>query len=387
MIAFDAMYHSTCLLNLYRECHQKETEVTYDDTNKQIHGQVLSELAQYLEQVAKDDIKNNVFYKERVIEFGGHTSERGHTTKLKNRLLAHAENLREYKDKTFSYLTFDENVGTVLKSCDERNFDDEAFSLSEAAKILRRDIFSKDCNEFDGHFSENSQKEFVPASLKSFVGTVIQGNRINNSNKGLEQATLTISQLLIHNSMKRVRQNQTNTKAQRGKSHESLLGIYLGMMIHAKTRKRALVDRLYSLGISVSYSRVMELSTKMGNKVLSHYAKQQLVFPPSLKFNLFTTGAFDNIDHNPSSTIAEDSFHGTGISLFQHKARGHDGLDQNISTSMSENKKLSSLPDSYTDIRPVSRFNNSREIANYSTINLDTDDLNAYETQLDLENK
>ena len=92
------------------------------------------------------------------------------------------------------------------------------------------------------------------------------------------------------------------------------------------------------------------------------------------------------MDHNPSLTTAEDSFHGTGISLFQHKTREHDGLDQIISTSMSENKKLSILLDSYTDIQPVSRFNNSPEIVNYSTIHLDTDDLNADDTQLDLEN-
>ena len=152
MIALDAMYHSTCFLNLYSECNQKETDVTYDDTDKQIHGQVLSEHAQYMEQVAKDDIKNNVFklvdlarlYKERAIELGGHTSERVHTTKLKNRLLAHVENLREYKDKKLSYLTFDENVGTVLKSYYEKSFDNEAFLLSEAAKILRCDIFAKD---------------------------------------------------------------------------------------------------------------------------------------------------------------------------------------------------------------------------------------------------
>ena len=59
----------------------------------------------------------------------------------------------------------------------------------------------------------------------------------------------------------------------------------------------------------------------------------------------------------------------------------HDGLDQKMSTSMSENEKLSSLPDSYSGIRPVPRFNNSLEKANYSTINLDTDDLSADETQ------
>ena len=186
---------------------------------------------------------------------------------MKNRLLAHAQNLTEYKDKRFSYLTFDENVGTVKLL----NFDDEAFLFSEVAKILLRDIFAKDCDGFDGHFSENTQKENVPAS-------------------------------------KRVRQNQTNTKTQRAKSRESPLGVYLGMMIHAKTRERTLVDTLYSLGISVSYGRVMELSTKMGNKVLSHYAEQRLVCAPSLKLNLFTTGGFDNIDHNPSSTTEEDSF-------------------------------------------------------------------------------
>ena len=54
---------------------------------------------------------------------------------------------------------------------------------------------------------------------------------------------------------------------------------------------------------------------------------------------------------------------------------------------MSENKKLSCLHESYADIQPVSRFNNSPEIENYSTVNLDTDDLNADETQLNLENK
>ena len=92
-------------------------------------------------------------------------------------------------------------------------------------------------------------------------------------------------------------------------------------MIHAKTQKRILVDKLYSLDISVSYTRVMELSTNTENKVLSHYAEQQLVCPSSLKFNLCITGAFDNINHNSNSTTAENSFHGSGISLFQHKTQ------------------------------------------------------------------
>ena len=91
------------------------------------------------------------------------------------------------------------------------------------------------------------------------------------------------------------------------------------MMLHARIRKKVLIEKLNHLGISVSYGRVMELTTRVGNAVLSKYAVEGIVCPPSLKPNVFTTDAIDNIDHNPSSTTAEGSFHGTGISLFQRQ--------------------------------------------------------------------
>ena len=143
MIACDAMYHSPCLLDLYRKSYRKENETVFDNTDKRIYRQVLAELVQYMEQVAKD--KNTYtfklvdlakLYKERVKELGGHTPDRVHTTKLKNRLLAHVETLREFSDNRFSYLTFDETLGDVIKSYHERSCDEEALVLSEAAKIL-----------------------------------------------------------------------------------------------------------------------------------------------------------------------------------------------------------------------------------------------------------
>ena len=39
--------------------------------------------------------------------------------------------------------------------------------------------------------------------------------------------------------------------------------------------------------------------------------------PSQVRHGIFTVGALDNLDHNPSSTTANDAFHGTGISLFQ----------------------------------------------------------------------
>ena len=117
----------------------------------------------------------------------------------------------------------------------------------------------------------------------------------------------------------------------------------------------------------------MDLSTKMGNKVLNHYEEQNLVCPPSLKLNLFTTSALDNIDHNPSSTSSEDSFHRTGISLFQHQDHKDDGLDQAISESaqMKEKKKLSNLPECSAEVCPVSKFNDKPEIKDYASLDID----------------
>ena len=150
MIAREAMYHSPCLLDLYRKYYRKEKETVFDDTDKQIYGLVLAELVQYMEQVGKEEntykfklVDLAKLYKERVKELGGHTLERVHTTKLKNRLLAHVETLREFSDNRFSYLTFDETLGDVIKSYHEQSRDEETFVLSDAAKILRRDIFDK----------------------------------------------------------------------------------------------------------------------------------------------------------------------------------------------------------------------------------------------------
>ena len=92
--------------------------------------------------------------------------------------------------------------------------------------------------------------------------------------------------------MNRVHHNQNRAnKMRKNKCRESPLGIYLGLLNHAKPRKLKLIEKCHDLGISMSYQRVMDLSTEMGNKVLNHYEEQNLGCHPSLKLNLFTNSA------------------------------------------------------------------------------------------------
>ena len=69
------------------------------------------------------------------------------------------------------------------------------------------------------------------------------------------------------------------------------------------------------MGICISYDRVLELEEWIATAVCEQVEKEGVVAPTCLRKGLFTVGALDNVDHNPSSTTSVDSFHGTGITL------------------------------------------------------------------------
>ena len=78
--------------------------------------------------------------------------------------------------------------------------------------------------------------------------------------------------------------------------------------------------------------------------------------PPNMRRGLFTIAAVNNIDHNPSSATAKDSFHGTGISLMQHQSQSFHGYDRDwdiIGLLRSSMRSVSFLPSAYTSIPPA----------------------------------
>ena len=128
------------------------------------------------------------------------------------------------------------------------------------------------------------------------------------------------------------------------------------MKVHVATRKRKLVEKMSECGLSISFDRLMDISSFMGNRVCEKYCKEIVVCPPNLQKHHFTTAAVDNIDHNPSSNTAADAFHGTGISLFQHPENPtdeYDGDEQPVAEGSSQLKTKFELPESYTSVQPI----------------------------------
>ena len=138
------------------------------------------------------------------------------------------------------------------------------------------------------------------------------------------------------------------------KDRETPLPLYIGLNIHSQTRSKKLLNRLHRLGISISYNCVIELENCLASSVCTRFEQDGVVCPSQLRKDLFTVGAFDNTDHNLSSTTAQGSFHGTGISIFQSPTTSNSGVcrDPIIVSSHGDLSKFS-LPESYTDVPAI----------------------------------
>ena len=137
------------------------------------------------------------------------------------------------------------------------------------------------------------------------------------------------------------------------------------------------MHKLFNLGLSISYDRVLRLSAEMGNRVCQRFHMEQVVCPPMLKGSVFTTAAVDNLDHNPSATTANDSFHGTGISLLQHPISADEGMqNQNatVITGNADSRSVCNLPHFYTDVPPIACSVRQSPVPATSVISLKRDD-------------
>ena len=86
-------------------------------------------------------------------------------------------------------------------------------------------------------------------------------------------SALSITQLLVFNAVKRSRKD-TNA-VRHNLDRETRLPLYLGLLVHFKTRKSE-IEVLFKRGLSVSYDRIVQLSIKMANGVIDLLKKMLL---------------------------------------------------------------------------------------------------------------
>ena len=188
--------------------------------------------------------------------------------------------------------------------------------LNRTAKIVPKDLLVSD-EIFDNDVSKKCQSRSVTNSLVKLINIILEGGEPSlELSSGLQKVSANLSQLMRFNIVKQKRREGIQTFCHSKKNNEPPLSVPIGLMVHARTGKRKLVDRLAADGVSISYDCFMNLRWSISNQVCMEY--QANVSPFDLKKNVFTTAAIDNLDHNPSSDTPKSSFHGSTISVFQH---------------------------------------------------------------------
>ena len=169
-------------------------------------------------------------------------------------------------------------------------------------------------NRFEGTFSDDSQQNSIPIRLLSLCSMLIDG--FNPKDTGFSQPALTVSQLIMHEYKKKINRNPSTIRRRHSKIRETPLPIYAGLKLYATVRSKTLIDRLFHLGICVSYERCLEICNDMAISLLEKYNQNKVFIASPLKLKLFTIK--DNIGLNASSTKIKQHFHGISMTTMQH---------------------------------------------------------------------
>jgi len=354
LVAIEAKYHKQCM-DAFRIRYRsyKRSQATFSDSTDQslTESRVFTEIISFIETNVEQgeyifplaDLHKMCV--TRLADLG--YEKQVNKTRLKNKLLGHYQDqCQEQSVDKQTVLVFNEGLQKVLKEeLKSRDFEKDALSMVHVAKVIRQEISKTEFSIFDGSFTPDCQDDSVPNSLKVLISMLLYGSNIKEQTARNSQACLTICQLIRFNSKEKPKVAE---KPRHQKTKEPPLPLYIGLSVHTQTRSKKMLTHLHDLGISVSYERVLEVEDWLTNAVCERYQEEGLVCPVQVLDGVFTAGALDNLDHNPTSQTAEGSFHGTSISVFQFPTENNQGTSREpIKIPPQAHTTNPSLPDSY----------------------------------------
>ena len=115
---------------------------------------------------------------------------------------------------------------------------------------------------------------------------IVEGININSEpSYAANHAALSLAQL------------ETKIRRRHTLSRETPLLVYLGLMVHSKTRMKIVIEKLAKLGLSITYNRISKIKELVMKQEVKQFNEIGLVGPKNLKPKIFTTAAIDK--HRP----------------------------------------------------------------------------------------
>ena len=140
------------------------------------------------------------------------------------------------------------------------------------------------------------------------------------------------------------------------KMREIPLVIYNSLKIYVTVRSENLINKLYSLGLCISYKRVLEITKNMAEYNLKQFDIDKVFISKHAYKNVYTVLAKDNIYLNASSTTATNHYHGTSMKIMHFPRINAPGelyasnFKEQVQTRY-DTLKINSIPESYSKLQ------------------------------------
>ena len=295
------------------------------------------------------------FYDKRMAT-QGFPQVKCNTTRLREDIVRSIPDIKAVmRNKRSWSLVYDKDLSSAVANMSAFT---EASILHKAAKIIRKDCLQVR-HLFTGSFSDQCDRETesLPFTLRSFLHILLNGSGTledpcSEQESNTSKVVSSIGQQIIFNSVER-RSGTLSRIPRHIRYRETPAVIYLAMKLYLKTGSRSVMKTLHKRGLCIAYKRLLTLSTDIANSIIEHWNQKGVVVPPQAVQNVFTTGGFDNIDHNPSSTTAKYALHGACISIHQHFSSDRE-LETNEVEILNQEEmgkaSVKPLPVSYTNL-------------------------------------
>jgi hypothetical protein len=130
----------------------------------------------------------------------------------------------------------------------------------------------------------------------------------------------------MYNFKSNTKKKEISQHRRHDKSKATPFPLYVAVKIYSTCHSKTLINWLhFSVGICISYSRLLDVTKDLANRMILQSEKDGVFLARVLKKYIFTVWEKDNIHHNSSSTTATKNYHGTAMSIFQFRSIRNPG--------------------------------------------------------------
>ena len=112
-------------------------------------------------------------------------------------------------------------------------------------------------NEFSYSFPAECQEKSVPIQLQTLCSLLIDGS--DPQVVGFSQASLSVAQLIMYQYRKTIPSKELSVNRRHCKERETPVAIYTGLKLYSCLRAKTVIQKLFFLGICISYERCLEI--------------------------------------------------------------------------------------------------------------------------------